>query len=900
MSLVKETTTGANYLEKIGTGADEGAVAAIQFYEKQAGSDGASGNTVFTLTTGVYIPGTNTLLVFVNGQKSELKAGAAAADEYTETNSITVTFGAGLQAADVVEFVVAGSYNITDMLVEDAAYGAGWDGDTTHAPSQNAMYDKIETIVGLQESLTQILYPSVAGGYNDIYKGGWRPFWFNQQWGGAFGGERPYGHDSEHVWFETGYIEHNNPAGLGSAVSTTWRAQAFKVSKALDVEAVWVHMWKFGNPQKNTEPLEIHIASSLDNGAGTTIIANGTANAINGHSMAAAGENWPITSNTDGEWYRCIFAVNPTLAANTTYYLVWKATGADGTNYFRIARQQTTCTYPHGNRWAGDNATPANWTESTTYVLDFLIEATSATQLLQSGGQFDGLLKFIEGNPLDQSQSLVREMKDFWDDQEFTCRIVTEGTLTISKPFLDAMWGFDHDRIVLYVDGSEHLVLKVYESDGTVHTVTGTTDVVAAGVKDIWVHVRSKNDGSDVVEMTLNGAAEGTPVTSASILFDNDFVELGHVHLGGGFPLPPTWDDDQDMSALPSAGIYAYSDEGGAHEAATFSVQNGSLYQNWPTTNTWWNVYTADPLTLNNANGWAVTWKCRIPKGDNTSANTCAAVQIYDGNKRCNIGMHEYYFESTMFAIDFKYQTDLTDKEHVFTVMGKGSDVYVFLDGKLVVDGTGLLTTATGDNKILFGDFDGGADDNAEIIWDYVKYYDGGELFPDVNAFSLSEFAYWSGDKGDLETVLYNAGTPYSVKEYCGIKENYVKEIGWGRSRKGITMDPTATSTAYVLLDDMEAFVITSFERVDILASQTVTNNTAPNAPYNAIFIDGKEGDENFFSPSDNNYFFYVATRMQCTLLAGLHKIEQKWKSPAGQNHSSGIKRKLIIKQEGN
>lgn len=31
--------------------------------------------------------------------------------------------------------------------VEDAAYGAGWNGDTTHAPSQNAVYDKIESLI---------------------------------------------------------------------------------------------------------------------------------------------------------------------------------------------------------------------------------------------------------------------------------------------------------------------------------------------------------------------------------------------------------------------------------------------------------------------------------------------------------------------------------------------------------------------------------------------------------------------------------------------------------------------------------------------------------------------------------------------------------------------------------
>lgn len=30
--------------------------------------------------------------------------------------------------------------------VEDAVYGAGWNGDTAHAPSQNAVYDKVNAV----------------------------------------------------------------------------------------------------------------------------------------------------------------------------------------------------------------------------------------------------------------------------------------------------------------------------------------------------------------------------------------------------------------------------------------------------------------------------------------------------------------------------------------------------------------------------------------------------------------------------------------------------------------------------------------------------------------------------------------------------------------------------------
>lgn len=35
---------------------------------------------------------------------------------------------------------------ISGGSVSNAAYGSGWDGDTTTAPSKNAVYDKIETL----------------------------------------------------------------------------------------------------------------------------------------------------------------------------------------------------------------------------------------------------------------------------------------------------------------------------------------------------------------------------------------------------------------------------------------------------------------------------------------------------------------------------------------------------------------------------------------------------------------------------------------------------------------------------------------------------------------------------------------------------------------------------------
>ena len=115
MSLTKETASGKNYIERIDSQADRTrAVTAIQSFDTQAGSAGASVNTVFTLPFS-FIPDTHTLLVFVNGQKAEVKVSATDETEYEETNSATVTFGASLLSTDVVEFIVAGAYIIEDL-----------------------------------------------------------------------------------------------------------------------------------------------------------------------------------------------------------------------------------------------------------------------------------------------------------------------------------------------------------------------------------------------------------------------------------------------------------------------------------------------------------------------------------------------------------------------------------------------------------------------------------------------------------------------------------------------------------------------------------------------------------------------------------------------------------------
>lgn len=63
--------------------------------------------------------------------------------------------------------------------VSDVAYGAGWNGDITYAPSKNAIYDKVEAVIGTIPTVSNAAYagswsgdtttaPSKNAVYNEI------------------------------------------------------------------------------------------------------------------------------------------------------------------------------------------------------------------------------------------------------------------------------------------------------------------------------------------------------------------------------------------------------------------------------------------------------------------------------------------------------------------------------------------------------------------------------------------------------------------------------------------------------------------------------------------------------------------------------------------------------------
>lgn len=727
----------------------------------------------------------------------------------------------------------------------------------------------------LPENLTHLTYPTLDGGYRDKYRAGWLPSCFNQQWGGAQWGELP---DGSFGSVATGNVQDDTTRVLGDAAPRTYQSAGRIVSETMTPSGTWVKVYKVGNPTDNLT------WSIRDNSAGAPTGANLFT------SLTLSGKQ--ITSKTDGEFY-FIGGTTTSLTAGTQYHEVFSRSGVvDASNYY-VIKATGSNKYPHGYANAGD-ATPA-WTATTTATICSLLQNPASNSLLQSGGMFDYKLAFNPGNPWNQSRSVAQPLSNFFDGKEFS--FIHRGTYAVSSNVADFLYGLDHDRITLTINASGYPVLSIYESDRTLHQITGTGSVTT-GNHDVSFKVRTVGDGADYATLYVDGVSVGTPLTAQTFTMDNNMRELGTARLGDGFGIIPAWTQDMQMTSLPSAQGWTWT--GAGTEVNCMSIQSGKLYQNatgYTSTQTGYYVKTT---AFVNATGWTVKWKSRSVTNVNTNIASYGSqfVQVKDGTVTVTVNVDEYFLTTgTGAAIDFTYQGDFKSQEHVFTLCGKGSDYYLLINGKLAVDGTGkMVTSAAAANSILFGDADSTASANADAIWSYLKYYQGGMILPIATTGSCSEFAHWSGDKSALFAPLWNSGSPVSVKQLCGVEKNYVGEgVVQKEVRLGVTSAPTVASATDTLQTDMECYVIGCTVTID--AQLNASNGTAGNTMTNNIYTDGSllSAEAVIVSAPVANYKCDIAAKSDRNSYTGLHKIDARTSASAGTTTETTTNRRITV-----
>jgi len=736
-------------------------------------------------------------------------------------------------------------------------------------------------------------------GHRDMIASGLMPAFFNQQWGGAphyF--EMADGATGVTYRFEvaTQQIEQDAIANVASAAGNTGVSQGFKVSKSDSYAAIWVKIYKTGNPANN---LEMRIQA--DDGTGTKPTANFTA-ITNGTATAQSGKLH--SSDTNGQWVRFVFPTPCALAAGTQYWLTLKSSGAVDPANFWVWQYKSTGKYPHGNYAAAD-ATPT-WTAAAALDLCFLVEAPSTTASLQAGDSNspDGYLTFFEGSPLNQSNGRVKNLRDFAGLDLTDCTIHIAGKAwTKDKTILDIQYGMDHDRIVLRSNVTTGFAqVDVYDSAGSKKTVTATSVDLSSGYHHVALKITAKGAGADVVGLYVDSAANGSQLSSQTISFDKLFgaAQIGTLWIGGGFQVTPAWTKDTAMGVLPSADGWTWTTGTASVEANCMSIQGGKLMQNKGGYAAGGDGnYLKNALALSNANGHASAYKVRASSNTNTKDSGGINIAVYDGAKLLQYFPQEFY--GVAFAAAGVYpQLEHKAYDSVVYIIGKGSDAMMFKDGRLVTDFTGINTGATALNQIVFGDANPSANENADAVWDYVKYYNTAWLPPQFTSGSLSEFAIWNGDKTSILATLYNSGAPISVKQFCGTQKNYVgDEVVQLATQHGIVATPSTNSVypALAQIPEMERFVVGSQVKVDYSADSY--NDTNAFASYRVSLIDGYPMSKSSglaWGSAGANYQTLVSSRDFVRVAFGLHKAEVKY---AAQNPSttqdSGTGRRMVV-----
>lgn len=723
--------------------------------------------------------------------------------------------------------------------------------------------------------------------------GGWLPWNLNQQWGGA--GCMPFhmidsatGVEFKFDAFD-GYIEDNNFQNIGSAAGNINNYQGINPAKNLSLQAIWIKLYKVLNPIDNVTLQLWSVAAGIPN----ALIA--TANVINGKQ---------ITSDTNGQFYRFAFAAVQALVAGIQYvFVMTKSGGVDAANFYNIKGKAAATKYPNNLQGIG-TAVPA-WTPTNTTSNNFICEAQASDQPIQTLGQFAGRLLGTEGNPINRSVGYCKPLREFFPLQDPTgWSIHIRGkSFTKDRTFFEAMYGLHHDRInVRSLAATGLTTVTIYKQDGTVVTLSGTTDISTNTFKDIMIVGRSMGDGGDYLRIYVGAGGAWTKeaeLTLQTFIFDPLMLKQGTGWIMGGFQLFKNTDYTKlsDMTILPSADGWAFTTTTGTVEGNVFAVSGGKLNQIKAGMAAGGDgYYQKAALALSNANGWFTTDKSRVISQTNTKDENGCLVNIFDGTKVVSSKRQEYY-NIVSSTSTFYPQQDLKSADSVILQTGKGNDYFVFLNGKLNCDGTGSLLSASGLNQIQFGDTSVTANENADIVWDYVGYYNTSNIYPQFTAGELHEFAVFSGDKNLLGVAVYNLGVPLSLKQFCGIPKNYiVEEKTQFSSLMGITGTVINATTNFITASELEAFVLGGFIQAEF---QTVVNHdTGGQAVATAMYTDGElDGRASIFviETAGRGDTVYIQNNRRKARYFGLHKVEARFQDSNAVGNASITSRSLIV-----
>lgn len=177
---------------------------------------------------------------------------------------------------------------------------------------------------------------------------------------------------------------------------------------------------------------------------------------------------------------------------------------------------------------------------------------------------------------------------------------------------------------------------------------------------------------------------------------------------------------------------------------------------------------------VNNSTGWTIEFKAGIVLSNEQNTNQSTpnfGIYIHDGARFCVItfGLRQVTFLSDT-SIIYTYPTNMDDLStsisggKTFRISGKGDDIKIFMNSKLIISAVGLLTNESLLKRIEYGDIDG--KNINSVQFKFLRYstngaYGFGDNLPDENTFYFDEVGKIDG--GSIDSIFdeFIAWTPH-------------------------------------------------------------------------------------------------------------------------------------------
>ena len=180
---------------------------------------------------------------------------------------------------------------------------------------------------------------------------------------------------------------------------------------------------------------------------------------------------------------------------------------------------------------------------------------------------------------------------------------------------------------------------------------------------------------------------------------------------------------------------------------------------------------------VDNATGWTIETGFIFTSAGSFNIDEYHAIRIQDGEKFAEVRIYGdrigIYSSTLTLTQTSNVIHDFSKDINTLNVSGSGSDIQIYLNNALEIDGTGLLTQSTTSKALSFGKPLGGTD--LEIRYDSFNYTVSGSYDPSSSS-EYQNLTFYKKIQFDNQELV-GISTRYTVELGEEVDENSIKEI---------------------------------------------------------------------------------------------------------------------------